>query len=57
MIQIKQQPVFAEAIVFEEMRMQVRDERSKMEEQLISKIYRPTIQPKKKTRYTMKWAS
>ncbi len=31
-------PVFAEAIVFEEMRMQIRDERSKLGEQLLSKI-------------------
>ena len=34
----KTQPVFAEAVVFEEMRMQVRDERSKIGEQLLSKI-------------------
>jgi len=34
----KTQPVFAEAVVFEEMRMQIRDERSKIGEQLLSKI-------------------
>ncbi len=34
----KTAPVFAEAVVFEEMRMTVRDERSKTGEQLLSKI-------------------
>jgi stage III sporulation protein AH len=34
----KTQPVFAEAVVFEEMRMQIRDERSKIGEQMLSKI-------------------
>lgn len=32
-------PVFAEAILFEEMRMQVRNERSQLKEQLTSKMY------------------
>ncbi len=34
----KTAPVFAEAVVFEEMRMTVRDERSKLGDQLMSKI-------------------
>lgn len=34
----KQQPVFAESYLFEEMRMNVRNERSQMQEQLTAKI-------------------
>ncbi|MER2088783.1 SpoIIIAH-like family protein [Sporosarcina sp. JAI121] len=34
----KTQPVFAEALLFQEMRMEVRNERSKMEEQLMTKM-------------------
>ena len=37
----KTAPVFAEAVVFEEMRMTVRNERSKHEEQLMSKMLSP----------------
>ena len=32
-------PVFAESILFEEMRMEVRNERSQLKEQLTSKMY------------------
>ena len=34
----KTTPVFAEALLFEEMRMEVRNERSKMEDQLLTKM-------------------
>ena len=37
----KTAPVFAEQYVFEEMRMEVRDERSKLAEQLTTKVGSP----------------
>ena len=53
----KTAPVFAEAVVFEEMRMTVRDERSKTGSNCCLKYYRLIIQPKKKTKCTKRWVS
>ena len=46
----KTAPVFAEAVVFEEMRMTVRDERSKTGEQLMSKILSSDLYSRTKKR-------